>query len=118
MTEMKMETERKLCLVGRSMPDPCPFPATHRLAHLFPGEEGDLLCAYHAATAPLVGESDALGVSVELVRAYLEDARGYPSAGPIVAVLERTEADLQKREAVVDKVLQDLKAAEYTLMRG
>jgi hypothetical protein len=33
-----------------------------------------------------------------------------------VALLERAEADFSEREALVDKVLKDLRDAEYRLM--
>jgi hypothetical protein len=109
--------EAALCIMGRSLPDPCPYPATVPLPHRLGGD--DLrLCAYHAATEPLVDESEELNVSLELVRAYLKGARRHGAAGPLVTILERAEADFSEREAVVDKVLADLKAAEYALMRG
>jgi hypothetical protein len=105
------------CIMGRSLPDPCPYPATVPLQHRLGGD--DLrLCAYHAATEPLVDESEELNVSLELVRAYLKGARRHGAAGPLVTILERAEADFSERGAVVDKVLADLKAAEYALMRG
>jgi hypothetical protein len=39
-------------------------------------------------------------------------------AGPLIEVLERAEIDFSARLAVVEKVLNDLRAAEYRLMRG
>ncbi len=111
------EEHPALCIMGRSLPDPCPYPATVPLPHRYPGDE-PRLCAYHAATEPLSDESNELGVSLELVRAYLKGARRSPQAGQLVAILERVEADFSEREAVVDKVLADLRAAEFTLMRG
>jgi hypothetical protein len=103
--------------MGRSLPDPCPYPATVPLPRWFDGDKLQL-CAYHAATEPLVDESEELNVSLELVRAYLKGARRHGSAGPLVTILERAEADFEEREAAVDKVLADLKAAELALMRG
>lgn len=120
MTEMTetTKTEQKLCMMGRKTPNPCPFPATEPLQRLSFGDDEARLCAYHAATEPLVDESNEFGVSLELVRVYLKGARRQPCAGPLVAVLERAEADFSERVGIVDKVLEDLKAAEYKLMRG
>ncbi len=112
-----VETEQRLGLMGRSTPSPCPFPATEALLHRFTGEEEAHLCRFHAAIEPLVDESNRLGVSLELVRAYLKGARRYPAAGPLVVALERAEADFSERERVVDKALDDLREAEFKLMR-
>ncbi len=109
-------TEQKLCIVGGSTESPCPFPATHALPHRLP--EGKDMCAYHAATEPLVEESDELGVCLELVRAYLKGARRQAQAGPLVEVLERAEADFSERRALASGVLEDLREAERALMRG
>ncbi len=112
-----MKTEQKLCLMGRATDSPCPFPATEALPHRFPGDEARL-CAFHAASEPLVDESNELGVSLELVRGYLKGARRHPAAAPLVGVLERAEADFSERLGIVEKVLGDLWAAEHKLMRG
>lgn len=114
-----METEQKLCIMGRAMENPCPFPATVALPHRFGGDgEVPHLCAYHAATEPLVDESEELGMSLELVRAYLKGASRHSAAAPLITVLERVEADFSERMRMVDKVLKDLKAAECRDMRG
>jgi len=115
MTE-NTKTEPKLCIMGRAMPNPCPFPATEALPHRFPGDEAHL-CAFHAATEPLVDESNELAVSLDLVRAYLKGARKHDS-GPLVTVLERAEADFSGRLELIEKALEDLEAAEFKLMRG
>ncbi len=112
-----MKTEQKLCIMGSAMPNPCPFPATEALPHRFPGDEPHL-CAFHAATEPLVEEVNELGVSLELVQAYLKAARRHPTAEPLVVVLERAEAEFSERLELVDKTLKDLEAAEFKLMRG
>ncbi len=44
--------------------------------------EGKEMCAYHAATEPLVNESNKLGVCLELVAVYLKGARRQPQAAP------------------------------------
>jgi hypothetical protein len=109
-------TEQKLCIVGGGTDSPCPFPATVALPHRrLP--EGEWLCAYHAATEPLVAESNEIGLCLELVRAYLKGARRQ-RAGRLVEVLERAEADFLTRHALAEKVLNDLRAAERKLMRG
>jgi hypothetical protein len=110
---MQNATEQKLCIMGASTDSPCPFPASVALPHRLPeGEER--LCAYHAATEPLVDESNEIGVCLELVRAYLKGARRHHAAGPLVEVLERAEADFSERHALAEKVLNDLRAAELT----
>ena len=110
-------TEQKLCIVGGATDSPCPFPATVARPHRRLPEGEDRLCAYHAATEPLVAESNELGLCLELVRAYLKGARRQ-RAGRLVEVLERAEADFLTRHALAEKVLNDLRAAERKLMRG
>ncbi len=105
MTETK--AEQGFCIMGSSTPNPCPFPATEALPHRFPGDEAHL-CAFHAATEPLVDEQTEAAVALELVTGYLEDARGYGAAAPLVALLERAEADFSARLALAEKVLDDL----------
>lgn len=109
------KAEPKLCIMGSSMPSPCPFPATEALPHHFPGDEAHL-CAFHAATEPLAGELDELNLSLELLRAYLKGARRH-AVTPLVTILERAEADFSERLGVIEKTLKDLKAAEYVLIR-
>lgn len=111
-----MRMEQKLCIMGRSTDAPCPYPATESLPHRFGGDEAHL-CVFHAATEPLVDEVNELGVSLDLVRTYLKDARDHPDARPLVRALERAEADFSERLELVEKVLDDLNAAEHRLMR-
>ena len=73
-----------LCIMGSALPHPCPYPATEALPRQS-GDDDRRLCAYHAATEPLVEESDELGVSLSLVRAYLKAARRHRATGPLVA---------------------------------
>ena len=108
--------EHKPCIMESRTDHPCPFPATEALPHKLP--EGNPLCAYHAATEPLVDESNEFGVCLGLVEAYLDDARHYAGAASLVEVLERAQADFAERQAVAEKVLKDLRAAERRLMRG
>ncbi len=111
-----METEQKICLVAQSTDSPCPYVATESLPHKF-GDDAPHLCAFHAATEPLVEESNDLAASLDLLRTYLKGARNHPAAGPLVAALERVDAGLVEREELVDKVLDDLHTAERKLMR-
>ena len=110
------EQKQQLCIVGGATDSPCPFPATHALPDRLP--EGEWLCAYHAATEPLAAASNQMVVCLELVQAYLKGARRQHTAGPLVEVLERAEADFSERHALAEKVLNDLRAAERTLIRG
>jgi hypothetical protein len=115
MTESTTE-QRQLCIVGGGTDSPCPFPATHALPDRLP--EGEWLCAYHVASDPLVAASNQMVVCLELVQAYLKGARRQHTAGPLVEVLERAEADFLTRHALAEKVLNDLRAAERALIRG
>ena len=110
------ETTTAKCIMGASTDTPCPFPATEPVARW--EDRTAYLCAFHAATEPLVEEQDEMGVSLELVRAYLKGARNHPDAVPLVEALERVEADFLARQERVGKVLEDLEAAEFKLMRS
>ena len=110
------ETTTAKCIMGASTDTPCPFPATEPVSRW--EDRTAYLCAFHAATEPLVGEQDEMGVSLELVRAYLKGARNHPDAVPLVEALERVEADFLARQERVGKVLEDLEAAEFKLMRS
>jgi hypothetical protein len=114
-TTERAEARAERCLMGRSTETPCPFPATEPVPHWL--EEEPELCAFHAATVPLADESDEIGVCLELVRAYLKGARRHPAAAPLVQALERVESDFSARRERVDKVREDLEAAERRLFR-
>jgi hypothetical protein len=105
----------KACVMGRATEHPCPYPATEAIG----GRRGGppVLCAFHAATEPLVLEQEEMAVSLELVRDYLEAAREHPAAGPLVEALERLAAEYAGRFERVDGVMRDLQAAEFRLMR-
>ena len=109
-------TELKLCIMGSATEIPCVFPATVALPHKSLEDGG--LCVFHAAMEPLVDESNELDVCLELVRTYLEDARGYAAARPLARVLERAEADFCARLGLIERVLEGLEAAELRDMRG
>ncbi len=81
-----------------------------------------MLCGFHAATEPLVDEVNELGVALEKLRAYLEDAResSAETGGneQLVTALERIRADFSGRLERAERVLNDLEAAERNLMRS
>lgn len=114
MTETR--TDLGICGMGSKTEHPCPFPATVELPHKF--GDGYGLYAYHAATEPLVDEANELGAALEMIEAYLKDAREYTAAWRLVEALERIEADFSARMELAEKVLKDLEAAEFKLMRS
>ena len=103
------------CNVGSATASPCRFPATVALPDRLPGA-GPHMCAFHAATEPLVDEQNEAAGALEKAQEYLEDARGY-HAPALIALLERAEEDFSARLALANKVLDDLTAAEHALMR-
>jgi hypothetical protein len=109
------ETITKKCIMGASTDTPCPYPATEPVPQW--EDTSAHLCTFHAATEPLVDESDEIGVCLELVRTYLRGARRHPAAAPLVEALEWIEADYSARRERVGKVLEDLEAAERMLFR-
>lgn len=50
-------------------------------------------------------------------RAYIKGARKTTVAAEMVETLKRIEADFTHRHDLVESVLEELKAAEYRLMR-
>ena len=113
MTETKTDVGQ--CIMGRGMEKPCPFPATVRLPrHLFTEAAG--ICAFHAATEPLAHEQNELGLALEKIEGYLEEAREDDNV-LLVGALEHLQADFERRMELADKVLGDLNAAEWSLIR-
>ena len=102
--------------MGASTETACPFPATEPLPRW--QDSTAHLCAFHAATEPLVDEQDEMGVCVSLVRAYLKGARNHPAAVPLVEALERVGADFSACQERVGRVLENLRVAEFKLMRS
>jgi len=113
MTEIREATGT--CIMGSATEHPCTYPATEPLLARTGG--APTICAFHAATEPLTVELEEMDVSASLVRGYLKGARRHPAA-PLVEALERLEADFAARFERVEKVLQDLEAAEFKLMRS
>jgi hypothetical protein len=112
---MTTETTAQRCIMGSATDAPCPFPATEAL----PRHRGETprLCSFHAATEPLVAESDSLGVALSLIAEWQETARGYYNE-PLVQLLDRARAEFSERRARVDQVLDDLLDAERKLIRA
>ena len=103
------------CIMGAQTEHPCPYPATEPV----PGwdTEAPMLCAFHAATEPLVDEVNDLGVALEKLAAYLEDARETEGNEQLIRGLERIAEDFSGRLEIAERVLSDLEAAEHKLMR-
>ena len=114
MTEQREATTNLgQCIMGRNMERPCPFPATIELPRL---REAAGICAYHAATEPLAHEQNELGLTLDKIEGYLEEAREDDNV-LLVEALEHLQADFTRRMEVADKVLEDLNAAEWNLIR-
>jgi hypothetical protein len=114
MTEIQEATKR--CIMRSVTEHPCPYPATEPIMSQ-PGG-APMICAFHAASEPLIDEFEEMEVSLSLAQTYLKGARRHPAAVALVEALERLEADFSGRLARAEKVLQDLEAAEFKLMRS
>ena len=105
------------CIMGAATESPCTYPAAEPLPRWV--DEVPRLCAFHAAQEPLVDEVNELGVALEMLEAHLSDARDSGGeTGKLVTALERTCADFSGRLEIAERVLEDLRAAEHTLMCG
>jgi hypothetical protein len=103
------------CFMGASTERPCPYPATEPIPRF--KDEAPMLCAFHAATAPLCEESDALALGLELFEGWEAEARQHHN-GPALELLKRAHGEFSARLERVDKVLEDLGAAEFKLLRS
>jgi hypothetical protein len=103
------------CIMGAATESPCPRPAIDPV----PGweDETPMLCAFHAAQEPLVDEVNELGVALEKLEAYLNDAREIGAGEQLVRALERIHADFSGRLEIAQRVLEDLDEA-HRIMRG
>ncbi len=112
-----METREatRTCIMGASTECPCPFPATEPVPYW--DDEAPMLCAFHAATEPLVKEADALALGLELFKDWEAAARQHDNE-PLLELLERARAEFSVRLERANKVLDDLQAAELKLMRS
>lgn len=110
MTETR--TDLGTCGMGSKTAHPCRFPATVEMHDGYYA-----ICAYHAASEPLVDEVNEMGVALEKLEAYLADARETGRDERLVTALERIKADFSGRMELAEKVLDALDAAEHQLMR-
>jgi hypothetical protein len=124
MTEIREATGT--CIVGASSEEPCPYPATEPMRGWRDG--APMLCVFHAATEPLYAESDGLALGLELFEGWEAEARQHHSQqllellerarAEFTARLERARAEFTARLERLNKVLEDLEAAESELMRS
>ena len=102
------------CWMGSATESPCTYPATEPIRGLTDGAPA--LCAYHAATQPLMDEYDHLNLALELLRSYQKGARRHDNT-PLIFALEQLEADFRRRLEVVGRVADDLREADTRLFR-
>ena len=113
MTEIRQATEA--CIMGSATEQPCTYPATEPMQRS--GDDAPKLCAIHASTEALYIESDALALALELLGGWETQAREHDN-GPTLELLARGASEFSARKEHVDKVLDDLEAAEVKLMRS
>jgi hypothetical protein len=113
MTEIREATGT--CIMGRSTEHPCTYPATESIRRWDDG--APVLCAFHAATEPLSEEADALALGLDLFEDWEANARQHDNE-PLLELLGRARAEFSGRLERANKVLDDLRAAEFKLMRS
>ena len=74
------------------------------------------LCAYHAATEPLVEEESDLGIALELLDEWQGRADELDN-GPLQHVIATARQEFGERLAFIEGVLEALHAADITLFR-
>ena len=105
---------RKTCIMGSRTDSPCPYPVVN---HVPRGSlEEPRLCAYHAATEPLVEEETDLNLALDLFDeweqlAHIRDNR------PLRDLLSRARQEFGQRLAFVERVLEDLQVADEEWLR-
>ncbi len=107
--------EAERCIVGRSLESPCPFPATEPVSHW--GDGVLQLCAYHAATEPLVEEHSDLHMALDELLPEWQKRADELANRPLHDVLWRAQEELEQRLALIEGVVEDLAAAERRLFR-
>jgi hypothetical protein len=75
-----------------------------------------VLCAFHAATEPLYAESDDLALGLDLLKDWEAQARQHDNE-LLLKLLESARAEFSSRLERANKVLGDLEAAEFKLLR-
>ena len=106
------ETLTKKCIMGASTESPCPYPATEPVFRW--SDTTAHLCAYHAATEPLVKEYDDLALALELLKEWEEAANEYGNR-PLLEVVFRARRELNQRRELVAGVVEALEAADKKL---
>jgi hypothetical protein len=107
--KLGVHTDR--CIMGACTDTPCPFPATEPVSRWEDSEATAHLCAYHAATEPLVEDYDDLSLALELLKEWEEAANEHGNR-PLVDVLFRARLELGQRRELVAGVVEDLESAE------
>ena len=74
------------------------------------------LCAYHAATEPLVEEENDLNLALELFAEWEKVANGQGNR-PLHGLLLRARKEFEQRLAFVEGLLEGLEVADRTLFR-
>jgi hypothetical protein len=103
------------CSMGRKTDTPCPFPVAERPHRRF-SLEPPRLCAFHAASEPLVQEESDLGIALELLDEWQKRADELDN-GPLQHVIVTARQEFGERLALIEGVLEDLHAAEMRLFR-
>ncbi len=101
--------------MGRSSESPCPFPATEPVSRW--SDRVPQLCAYHAATEPLVEEESDLHMALDELLPEWQKRADELANRPLHDVLWRAQEELEQRLALIEGVVEDLAAAERRLFR-
>ncbi len=108
--------EAERCVMGASTDTPCPFPATEPLPH-HRAADAPNLCAFHAATEPLVEEESDLHMALDELLPEWQKRADELANRPLHDVLWRAQEELEQRLALIEGALEDLAAAERRLFR-
>ncbi len=115
MTEIwEASSKAGTCIMGGKTEHPCRYPATEPVRRWNDGVEN--LCAFHAATQPLSKEADDLAIGLELFEGWEAQARQHDNE-LVLELLEHAASRFTARLSRANKVLGDLEAAEFKLMR-
>ena len=114
MTEQTTTSTVKRCIMGSASDAPCPYPVIDHVPRS--SLEEPHLCAYHAATEPLREEENDLNLALELFEEWQKVADHHGNR-PLHDLLLRAQQEFEQRQALVEGVLDDLRAAEKRLRR-
>ena len=107
-------TPRPRCLMGRATGHGCPFPVEP--APRWSPHEPPRLCAFHAATEPLVEEENQVGIALELLEEWARRADELDNR-PLQHLIGGARQEFGERLALIEGVLEDLRSAEMRLFR-